>query len=373
MGKFVDRFDERIQLTDKEHYRREQYQSYMTGPEWRNVEMAEEFAELLDNGQSMFHYPYFRQIYDLWKIVYHSYSSARKYNSISDILFSEYMLMDLFVATFTTLELIPKGIISLLLYPFLSKENNSSMQNHLAEYHKKYAQDLQTIPFYDHSYEDILEDLTKKYEECTDRTWVDWFSWKVISTELWMRQHLSKPLQSWFHQEGNEAPPTTDILVKFNALDAEYPEQAKQEFKERLEKIGQVVLVDEQLYAKDHAKNKNEQNYISVYARLRAPRYATFQPVVRALAEQNIHLRKIAGQDQVQVKCTIDAEDEDKLLATKEALNQTKKVTPLYSYSDRIHANHKICLFDVAVRNLHKTLDRLEKEENVTVNFIHNF
>ncbi|CAM4496156.1 MAG: hypothetical protein LEGION0403_FIIPPAGN_00562 [Legionella sp.] len=110
MGKYTEKLNERLQLTDKEKYRREQYQTFMTGPEWRNVEMAEEYAGLLRDNKSMFHFPYFRQIFDLWAVVFNSYSSARKYDSISSILFSEYMIMSLFVATFTTMELLPNGI-----------------------------------------------------------------------------------------------------------------------------------------------------------------------------------------------------------------------------------------------------------------------
>ncbi|MDR3441907.1 MAG: hypothetical protein P4L65_02705 [Legionella sp.] len=375
MGKYVDSLNQKIQLTDKKRYRREQYQSFMTGPEWRNVEMAEEFTQFLRDGKSMFQYPYFRQISDLWGVFFNSYSAARKYNSRSEIFFSEYMLMDLFVVVFTTLELIPKGLISLILYPFLKKENNSEMQQHFADYLQKYAADLQTIPFYDHNYHEIRVDLAEKYKQYQNRTWVDWFSWKMISAELFTKKWVSKPLKYWFHQEGNEAPPATDILVKFDAIDVTDPEEAKRIFSERLAEIAKdhnVNLVDDTLYVKDH-KTKKGVTYTSVYARLEAPRYAAFQPVVCALGQQEIHLRKIAGQDRVQVKCTIDAQDADSLLAKKEDLNKTKKVEALYTYKDRINPNHEICLFDVPIRNLDKTLQRMQKQEGVQAGFIHNF
>lgn len=377
MGDYINELDRRIQLTDEKRYRREQYQSFMTGPEWRNVEMAEEFAQLLRENKSMFHFPYFRQIIDLWKVVYNSYSAARKYNSISTVLFSEYMLMDLFVATFTTMEFIPKGIISLLLYPFLSKENTSPVQNHLAEYFEQYAVHLQTIPFYDHPYDAIQTDLTAKYQQCDNKSWVDWFSWKVVSWELWARKWLSKPLSYWYHQEDNTTAPSTDILVKFDAQNIDNPEDAKQLFTEYLTELSKehaVSLVDAQLYAKDAPKtNTMGQTYTSVYARLNTPRYVDFQLAVRALAEKGIHVRKIAGQDRVQVKCIIDTDSDEKLSAKKDVLKQTKKVDALYSYGDHIHANRQICLFDVPVKNLHKTLDRLEQQADVKVSFIHNF
>ncbi len=42
VGKFLDSLNDRTECTDKANYHREQYQSFMSGPEWRNVEMAEE-------------------------------------------------------------------------------------------------------------------------------------------------------------------------------------------------------------------------------------------------------------------------------------------------------------------------------------------
>ena len=373
MGKYVRQLNNRMQITDKARYNREQYQSYMTGPEWRNVEMAEEYGAFLRDGKSMFQFPYFRQIAELWKVVYRSYSAARKYNSRQDILFSEYMMMDLFVGLFTTVELIPKGLLSLLLYPFLKKNNSSEMQSYLAEFYEKYATDLQTIPFYDHKYKEIRDDLTEKYRACDNHTWVDWFSWKAVSMELWARRWISKPLSSWFHQEDNLVPATTDILVKYRDKMSDSPEAAIQHFKSTLTDMSHeyaVSIVDDHVYAKDRKAGKD---YTSIYARLTVPRYMAFQPTIRALGEEGILLRKIAGQNQVQVKCVIDAKDEDVMEARQEELNLTERVTSLYTYSDRIHSNRTICLFDVPVKDLHETLDRLEKQDDVKVKFIHNF
>lgn len=371
MGKYTQKFNARIQAVDKERYHREQYQSFMTGPEWRNVEMAREYGDFIRENKSLFQFPYFGQIGQLWKVLYQSYKAARRYNSPLQIIFSEYMLMDLFVVLFTTLELVPKGILSLLLYPFLKKDNQTDFQRSLADYYESYAKDLETIPFYDHRYKAIRETLQQDYERCENPTWVDWFSWKCVSIELSIRRWLSKPLSYWFHQEGNQVPATTDILVKFDAYYTRGTEDAKTLFQEQLGEVAKkysVNLVDQQVYAKETNKG-----YISVYARLSAPRYATFLPVVDALAKQQIHLRKIAGQDRVQVKCVINAKDEDERVVCRETLNRTKKVTPLYVYGDSIHPNRQVCLFDAPVRNLHKTLHQLQKEEETTVEFIHNF
>lgn len=199
----------------------------------------------------------------------------------------------------------------------------------------------------------------------------DWFSWTCVSLELRARHWISKPLSYWFHQDDNLVPATTDILVKFNSSDEHEPEAAKRLFKEKLGLLtpeSSVKLVADDVYAKPKHPGKN---YTSIYARLSVPRYMDFQAVVHALAKEGIHIRKIAGQDKVQVKCVIDAADPVELSEAQAVLNQTKKVAPLYTYSDDINPNRKFCLFDVPVENLDKTLRRLEKESDVK--FIHNF
>lgn len=374
VGRFLNSLHQRTEAVDKSNYHREQYQTYMTGPEWRNVEMAEEYAEFIKEGNSLFQFPYFRQILDLWKVIYNSYSTARKYNTMWQIITSEYMVMDLFIGFFTTVELFPKGILSLLLYPFLKKENNSEMQNHLADFYKKYAADLQTIPFYDHKYKEIREDLADKYNKCKNKTWVDWFSWTCVSIELWARRWISKPLSYWFHQDDNLVPATTDILVKYRIDDCPDEEKAKSVFQKKIteltDKNMNVAVVDNLVYTKKPSESKN---YTSVYARLRVPRYAAFQEVLHNLDNQGIHLRKIAGQDRVQVKCQLTARDEAALEQTQEQITDKVGQPPVYSYGDRIHSNRRICLFDVSVRDLAEKTSELSEVANTEVKFIHNF
>jgi len=376
VGKYIEQLDEQIQAIDKKNYYRGQYQSYMTGPEWRNVEMAQEYAAFLREGKSMFQFPYFRQVAGLWRVFYHSYKAARKYDSPWSILFSEYMLMDLFVCFFTTVELIPKALLSMVLNFFLGTVNRTEMQQHLAEHYQQYAQNLETIPFYDHQYKEIRENLENKYRECREKTWGDWFSWKVVATELWMRRWISKPLSYWFHQDANLVPATTEVLVKFKDDESSDQRQAKKTFRAKITQIQAqtpaVSITGEDVYVKE---NQNK-SYLSVYARLTVPRYASFQTVVHELAEKDIHLRKIAGHDKVQVKCIIDAPDENNYLLRRSELEALKKGTSLlYTYGDNIHPWRKFCLFDVDVHNLDKSLGRFTKhdQEEVSVQFIHNF
>lgn len=370
MGKYLSSIHNKTEIVDKVDYHREQYQSFMTGPEWRNVEMAEEYSRFLTDGHSMFQFPYFRQIIGLWRVIYDSYSAARKYNTVWQIITSEYMLMDLFIGVFTTMELLPKGILSLILSPFLNKENKTEMQGHLAGFYTKYAHDLHTVPFYDHKYDEARQELSEKYKQCVTKTWGDWFSWTVISLELFARKWISKPLSYWFHQDNNLVPATTDVLVKQRINNSDDVEAIMARFQQQLSSINGVQVLDENVFIKPNQEGKS---YKTVYARLRVPRYDAFQQVLGELHKMDIQLKKIAGQDRVQVKCEIDAPDEQSLADAQTRINDKAAQTPIYSYGDSIHPNRRLCMFDIHVRELAEKVEALNHTKNAKVKFIHNF
>ena len=358
----IERMNQRILLTDKKNYKRELYQSYMTGPEWRNVEMVAEYGKFLHEKHSMFQFVYFSQIAELWKVMYHSYVSARRHHGITEILFSEYMLMDVFVVFFTTIELLPKGILSLLLYPFLQAQNDTAMQKSIADFYVTYANRLETTPFFDHNYWDYRSALGHQFSACDNKSWIDWLSWIVIYIELTAKGLLSIPLYYMMHQDPDEAVITTDILVKCEINDAE----PANKFKEKLAKINKSA---------DEVKLIGDISIIAsnCYARLRVPRYRAFLPLVKIMAEEMIHIQKIAGQDLVQVKCNSNVEAMEQW---KEALHTITGINPLYTYGDSIHPDYIVCLFEVSVENLHSKLDQLEQADTsgaAKVNFIHNF
>ncbi|MDI9819662.1 MULTISPECIES: hypothetical protein [unclassified Legionella] len=369
MGKYLEILNSKLSHTEKSDYPRRQYQSFMTTFEWRNVEMADELAKYMKEGGSLFHFPYFRQIYGLWRVTFKSFFVSRKYDSASSILNSEYGLMAAFIGIFTTLEYAPKGVISLFLRPFLNKKNSTPLQNHLAEYFQQYASDLQTIPFYDHDYKGAKQKLVRAYKECANKTWGDWFSYQCISAELSARYWISKPLSYWFHQESNIVPATTDMIVKFKSKESSGIDKAKQEFISKIESIkenAQVSIVKDHVYAKE----KKNASYISIYAELRAPRYAAFQNTIQALEEQDIQVKKIAGNEQVQVKCLVA--DSNAMASQAQQLKE-KKVNLLYAYGDDIHPNYRMCLFDIPVKYLQEVTNNLNRCEGVEVKFIHNF
>lgn len=69
MGKYTDAFNRRLILTYG-HYQKDKFKTYLTTLEWRNVEMAEEYAEHLKESKPFFTYPYFRQVFGFWRIFF---------------------------------------------------------------------------------------------------------------------------------------------------------------------------------------------------------------------------------------------------------------------------------------------------------------
>ncbi len=374
MGRFLNSLHERTEVVDRTDYHREQYQSFMTGPEWRNVEMAVEYAEFVAAGKSIFQFPYFRQTYDLWAVTFNSFKAARKHNGFFEILTSEYMMMDLFVSLFTTLELLPKAVLSLFLFPFLKNENHTEMQKHLSDFYKKYAEDIHTIPFYDHDYKTLREELAAKYAKCEKISLVDWFSWTCVSLELRARQWISRPFSYWFHQGDTSTPDKTDILVKYRAKEGENVAEAQKLFRDSLSQLIDsklpLSIVNDEVYAKKPSESKS---YITVFARLRVSRYMDFKPVMLALDEKQIHIRKIAGQDRIQVKCDIKAQDESTLEQSQLRVNEKSCQLPQYTYIDRIDPYRRVSMFDFHVRELADRVKDLDRERNSKVTFIHNF
>ncbi len=92
-------------------YKRESLQTYLTAPEWHNVAVAKEYAEFI-NHTPFYNFPYFQHIAQLWNVFTNSWNAAREEHSFSEVAFSSYTMMNLFISIWTTIEFFFKGIIS---------------------------------------------------------------------------------------------------------------------------------------------------------------------------------------------------------------------------------------------------------------------
>lgn len=377
MGREVESFSEKVKLTDKANYYREAYQSYLTAPEWLSVDISEDFANFLKDNKSMFHFPYFLKIYQLWRILFLALAVSIRESGLTRTIFSDYMVMDMFVVLFTTFELLPKALVSLLLYPFLPKENDTDFQVYLATYFTDFVKEIEGTPFFNHDYARAIQALKDEWNKPNAvHSWVDWFSYGAVLTELNMKGFVAYYLKD----SDKDEPHTTQILVKYNVQDVDSSEEAILKFKQELEAIStsnsecalNIITSHghENVYVKP-SKTKDGETYHSLYARLDAPRYMTFQNAVTQLEEKGIHLREIAGQDHVMLKCNVRSMD----AAQQEAFDGMNMITPLYRHGDAIHPNRAVCFFKVPARELAHTIHALndDQQDNTSVKYIHNF
>lgn len=367
---FVRKFNQFIKVIDKSHYQSEQYLTYLTMPEWFHVETATRLAEFLGAKHSFFRFPYFKQARQNLNIVFQTYRLIRKHKTWSKTLFSQYNPLVLLTALTSMGELFVHGLISTALNLILPKENDTQMQAHLASYYAYYAKDIENKPFFMHDFQAARLDLSAKYKACTDRSWTDWFSWKLIAIELFVKQILFGLLKHLL-MIASETPPAY-IIVKYHAQGIHNPMQGIAEFKQKLEeaRLDQLQLIEEQIYAKE----KNEPTvYTVVYAKLRPSPNLDFRHAIQALTLQDIHIRKVAGLDYIPVKSEIGISDNETLALVQEVVAQVSHTYQNYVYIDALHKDICICVLDVAALHLNQALDQLEQLTKADFNFVHHF
>jgi hypothetical protein len=373
MGRTLKEFSKKVALTDGAHYSREAYQSYMTSPEWLSVDISEDFANFLGAGHSMFHFPYFYKIYQLWRVFFLALGASIRESGFFNTIFSDYMVMDLFVVAFTSFELLPKALVSLLLWPFLPKENPTNFQYDLAEYFEDFVREIEGTPFFNHDYDLAIRNIKGEWSQLVERTTVDWFTCTAVLMELRFKGFIASFLKN---SDENE-PHTTQALVKCHVgVDAAgSPEKAIEVFKQRLNAVPLVSKStpvmshgQENIYAKA-LKEKDGNMYYSVYARLDIPRYMQCIGAITALEAQGIHLREMAGHQHVMLKCGVEKFDG----AVEEKFKGMDKVKSLYRYEDGITPGRSMCFFKVPVNALSETIEILNRDAETSVKFVHNF
>lgn len=339
MGKYTEALNQNTKqkYTD---YERQLYQTYLTVPEWRNVEMAQELGVFLKEGHAFYRFPFFRQLFGLWAIFINSYRVARRHHTASELIFSEYMLMNIFISAFTTASFILKGILSLLLYPVFTRKNKTVFQDSIADLVTEYANFLQHTPFYYFNYLAKLSIVYNAFSLSPNKTMADVVSLCVVTIELLCRHAISAPIAWWYSQPQNAAADRIHLLIK--ADDALLD----------VKKIDKGIKIIEQ-WQKTDSLNQNQYYHITV------PRYAAFQKIVTKLVRNNIKFKKIAGQDKIQFKIEVT---NDKPL---------ERYDVLYAYRNYIN-NKKIVEIDVTTKEFNQTVRNLRKDR-IRIRNMHDF
>ncbi|KTC65658.1 Uncharacterised protein (plasmid) [Legionella adelaidensis] len=353
MGRFTSELSSRISQKDSK-YKRPLFQTYLTALEWRNVEMAEEFGDFLGENKPFYMFPFFKQLLTFWKIFIKSYAQARKEHTHKEIIFSEYMLMSLFIGINTSLEWGAKGLISLLCWPLLSENNATSFQHYVASAFQDYGLFIHTTPFYNYSYFQKLTPLKNAFWNSEHKTLADCITFFVVSIDLIARGIVSAPIAYWYNQEADQAAPTSDIIVKKGKT-------SLADFSEGLSLLHQVnpniSLVDEDAPATRFSTKKQE---TYGYQRIRVPRYQGFLDAINTLHENGYQVAEIAGQKKVQIRC-ISSND----------ISGSDHYETIYTYQNSVK-QHTFFALDVTAKNLQPTIEEI-RSKDAEIKLIHAF
>lgn len=341
MGQFTNQFNDELSQNHND-YKRSMYQTYFTAPEWRNVEMSEELGKFLSEGNPFYRFPFFKQISTFWSVFRESYLASKQHHTQKELLTSEYMMMNAFIGITTTVGFGALGIVSFLLSPFMKAKNDTSFQQHVSGLVTDYAQFIHTIPFYNYPYFSKFKPLLNAYKNSPDKTFADFVTLLTASTEILARTVLSAPVAWWYNQPQNQAADKTHLLVKSKIS----PEDIK--------KLDDGISIINE----SRQKEKNETTYH--YAHLTVPRYEAFAAVAHKLVENDVHIRKIAGQDRIQFKVEVTDENIAKLPSV-----------PLYTYKNHLDTK-KFAMIDVASKNFNNTVESL-KQNDIKIKFMHDF
>jgi hypothetical protein len=322
MGKYIDSFNRKL-IKLNTHYQHDLFKTYLTTVEWRNVEMMEEFAAHLIANKPFYSFPYFKQILELWKIFIKSFNAAKKHISLTKFSAIDYIVMNLFIASFTTIEFLIKGMISLPLSLLLlfKKDNKTGLQKQIAKIFDDYAQFIHHTQFYNYNFFPKIKLLWHAYWHSDKKTIADLITLLFFSVEFLARSILSLPTAFANNQVFSESTGIAHILVKLTSDDAtKTEEQLKTELRDAISQAQDELRTEcgkpslalkphqahgqEQIFSRSSTKvDKPNRKY--AYAHLEVPGYELFLKVASKLQEKNISIKRLAGQDRVQIRYTV--------------------------------------------------------------------
>ncbi len=341
--RFVNKLNQKLS-SEYTGYKQKLYQSYMTTPEWRNVEMAEEFSAFLKAENGFYQYPYFKQIRDFWFIFAQSYSTAKRHHSHFQLITSEYMMMNLFIGVFTTVSFTAKGLLSLFISPFLQRKNKSQLQEHVANIIEAYANFIHHTPFYNFHYFSKIKPLFNAFKNTQKKSIADIVTFLTTFTELCLRGIVSWPVAYWYNQPQNQTTEQTHLLVKTINRRPNYKKLSND-----------IEVLSTHLYRTIDDRIR--------YQHITVPRYEKFKQVTQQLVDNNIEIVKISGQDQIQFKIEVDNQ--------AQAQKDLSEMNILYSYGNHLSSKRKY-LLDVKTKDFNNTIKTLN-QKGICIQLIHDF
>jgi hypothetical protein len=342
-------------------YIREVYRTFLTAPEWRNVDMAVEMAEFLGQNKPLYRFPYLSQILTLWWVFFSSINAARANNYTVRLVFTEYTLMNLFISITATIEYLWKGIVSLPFWLLLRSENNTTLQKHVARIHKDYSEFIHHTPFYHYGFLSKIGPMWGTFLRNPESI-ADLITVLVTTVELLIRSFPTLPIKLYYTQPSIQEPEIIHVLLKRDDSDQAQTLLEAVELRANNVKLNEKILVTK----------INQGKINKVYSHVEFKRYMPFKDIVEAMAEMTpacdevrpLVIKRVAGQNELQLDFETSPDG-------KEALKAILGPGILYSYSNSIDDN-KIFTAKIKAEELIDTV-RAAKVPGVTLKLIHDF
>lgn len=312
-------------------------QTYMTQMELFYVRLAEDYATFCENNVFV-RYPHFRRIPGIWKTIFNSWVEGRKHDSFKDMATSSYLLMNLFIGSFATVEQLTKGITGLLLSPLVSRQQ-TAVTHAYAHFARNYAGWMLATPFYDYNFKNVQPLLLRAAQNSwTERrqhinllratasmaTITDLACGTFASIELGLNHVVCAPIKWAF--SGVETA-RIRAMVESPTLPTNEGITVKGQF--------------EDLYD------------------LELPRYVPFKDILVDFARRNIHVRNVGGQTQLVIDIKVPKGRDLPRLNGSQHINIVK------------FESYMLVAYDVKLENLSDFVHAVD-HDNLQIEIIHD-
>ena len=287
------------------------------------------------------------------------------------------MLMNIFILSSVTMEYALKGLFSipLSLLSLFGNSNKTDLQEKVAEIFNEYEKFIHHTPFYKFPYFAKIIPIWKSFLHSENKSITDIVMLFSITLEFIVRGMLSFPADYMSNSILDSAPEVTNIIVE---MESENNEQLEEEFKLKVKGISDKLCLklniaeinlQEQIFIRQEGEKK------ILYANLVLPRYEEFKQVIDELIQNNIKLKKIAGQDNVQVRFSLEAKDETDLKVRMNNLSQNVPQTSqiLYSYTNSIDRNKIMMALNLNMDKFNETIKDLNSKDGFNLKLVHDF
>lgn len=265
---------------------RPQQQTFLTAPEWQNVWASKRYADHLQN-QPAHTFPYFQEIGGFWNVFANSWNASREEHSLAEVALSDSTLMNVFVGSMMTLEYGLKGVTSYVGQAFNVQKGDTLAENERSRALSAYAKHIEHTPFYMYQYSHDTKDYWNAYRESlktryqqngffrtlfSTNTLKDSLRGVSATLENTTKSIISTPI-AWFYSFDSTKEETHLFMLVKDPQDI-------------------VSMLDERI----EVIHKDQ-----IYTQIKVPRYFEFKEILMKIAEHNIEVLSIAGQQKIQV------------------------------------------------------------------------